>query len=484
MINNKKLTFIFFIILLIGPLNHDSLAQEKSPEGEALANSMLKSVVSSVSFHSGKKALEGLGINAQTVGNPSSNQVDDMGIKGNTSAHFTFNLKPICTRETTVYGLNGAEITIPCQKNENNQVTIKACITESDLKDCRPAIFSIPTNGKSISHQGYEWTCFCKEDHLCDGTMMKSETIIGNSDTLPSQGQKARANNAAYQSIYDMYASKDGYNKTQSYMRSFQNDGQNNWLAKCMQNVKNTIKDGIYYSCDGEQQDDLYNSCKTIKECMKYDIQSNTVETQKICELTPEKQEIKCERFPSIDVQNHPIIYPNCKRIIITQGARVRCPANYQEEVYSDMVLHEYWDDVRICTQVVNTDIPECYATRFFIARSMAPFFGSGDGILPRGLHGRIRVSNVYNQYVLVTVIMKNTGQLLANQAPMTNGQAIELPFSNDEDQIVQFYITGNWRYPWRGGHNTGVLTMMVNQKGDYKTTSVAQNQICAGVAS
>jgi hypothetical protein len=330
----------------------------------------------------------------------------------------------------------------------------------------------LPVDEKKLSSNGYEWQGACNERGVCHGRMARSETITGNADNLVSQGQRVQNNNEAYQAIYENYAGKDGYSRTQSYMRSFEANGKNKWLSECMQHVEGFVKDGTYYSCDGSAQSDLYNSCKTVTECAKYENKTYINETHKICDITAATTSVTCIRYPQVKIQTIPTTYPNCKDLVITQGLKNSCPKGYTQELQSDMISHVIWDDIRICTKIVSpNENTNCYTGGYYIATSVKPFYGNGQGILPKGLHGFLQLNHVYRGRLLITVV-DGSGKKIVDRTRVGEGSIINLPYSSTQDQYFKFYLTGN-------PSNTGVLTMLVEHHGKYKTPPVTMNQSC-----
>ncbi len=466
-----SLALIFFISVI----SHDFvLADNRLQEGEQLAKDMLnKSVINSVTSSSGHSTLANLGISANTVGSPSSDQRNDMGIAGQSMSQFDFLIKPACQNMQSLLGLGGIKMTITCQSSINSEVNAQVCLPQESKNKCEMTTIVIPTDGKTVFKNGYDWQGICDSTGKCHGSMAQSGSVTGNADNLVNQGQKAQVNNEAYHAIYDSYASKEGYNRTQAYMRSFEANGQNKWLPECMQHADGFIKDGIYYSCDGSQQGDLYNSCKTVKECTKYEYKTVIEEINKVCEITSSSTNLTCTRSPQVTIQTRDTTYPNCKNLIITQGAGTHCPSGYTEELYSDMIIKVTWDDIRLCTKIVSpSDSPNCYTGAYYIATSVNPFFGNGQGFLPKCLHGRLQLNHVYRGNVFITVINNNTGKTIVDHSSQGEGSVIDLPFSYTEDQTFKFYISGK-------GTQTGVLTMLVDHHGQYKTSSVTITQSC-----
>jgi len=459
------LLFFFFWILS----NEATLADNGSNEGEELAKEMLnKGVISSTTTQAGDSTLTNLGISTHTVGYPSSDQSNDMGVSGKSTVPFNFLIHPKCNSTQYLLGLDGATITIVCQSSNNGQITAQVCFPHASQKSCETTNVNIPTDGKKLFSNGYEWQGLCEANGTCQGSMMLSGQVTVNADNLVSQGQKSQANSEAYQTIYEGYASDEGYNRTEAYIHSFESDGQNKWMPECMQHAEGFIKDGVFYSCDGQQQGDLYNSCKTVKECTNYEYKTVFNEVNKVCEIISSTMLLTCEQWPEVSIQLNDIAYPNCKNLIITQGQSIHCPNGYTEEVYGDMVLSEH--TIRICTAPM--DNGSCYTGGYYIATPAKPFFGNGQGILPKGLHGRLELNHVYNGNVLITLVNNTTGTTLVDHVSMGEGSVINLPFSYTEDQSFTFYISGKF-------YLAGVLTMLVDSHGQYKTSTITINQSC-----
>lgn len=196
-----------------------------------------------------------------------------------------------------------------------------------------------------------------------------------------------------------------------------------------------------------------------------------------------------CDKTPKVEVVT--IDYPNCQKMVRTQGwSDNPCPGGYARSLYADMIDGPTWDDLFFCTKSTPspTENSECYSGGYYIARTgtkvmigdegmhnIQDFFGTGSATVPKHLHARIKISNVYSQYMVGTIINVTTGQTLYNQSHFTEGQTIELPFSDTQDQAFRFYATK--QSGWRGTGNYGVMVLYIDHQG--KQANVTWEEIC-----
>ena len=115
-------------------------------------------------------------------------------------------------------------------------------------------------------------------------------------------------------------------------------------------------------------------------------------------------------------------VYPNCQNLIIMQDVNAHCPPEYTEALSADMVQYANWDDIHFCTKEVTGDEnSECYSGGYHISSNNASL-GSGQAVVPRKTHARIRISNVYFGYMVGTIVNVTTGKTFYDNAHFTNG--------------------------------------------------------------
>lgn len=180
-----------------------------------------------------------------------------------------------------------------------------------------------------------------------------------------------------------------------------------------------------------------------------------------------------CEKVPKITTSTRDIVYPNCKNLIITQHVNSHCPSGYSEVLYADMVhtRDNHWDDIRFCTRAVSVgETPDCYSGGYYIATNHKGYYGSERATVPKKLHARIKISNVYFEPVKGTIINETTGQTISNNEGFTNGRVVELPYSETQDQTFRFYAV---KPGGGGGDPTGIMTLYVDNIQREKVANV-----------
>jgi len=227
---------------------------------------------------------------------------------------------------------------------------------------------------------------------------------------------------------------------------------------------------------------DKYVDCKAAKEC-------HTAYIKKSCNEEIRYLHKLCIKIPKVEIVA--ITYPNCRKMVRAQGwSDNPCPGGYTRSLYADMIDGPTWDDLFFCTKSAPspTDSSDCYSDGYYIARtatkvmigdegmhSIQSFFGTGVATVPKHFHARIIVSNVYMQYMVGTIVNVTTGQTLYNQSYFTEGQIIELPFSDIQDQTFQFYATKQPNR--RGTGNYGVMVLYIDHQG--KQANITWETIC-----
>ena len=189
-----------------------------------------------------------------------------------------------------------------------------------------------------------------------------------------------------------------------------------------------------------------------------------------------------CEKVPVFTTTTKDIVYPNCQNLIITQSANNYCPPGYVETLYSDMVhtINDNWDDIRFCQRTISAgESSECYSGGYYLARAVGGNFGSERATVTKKLHARIRISNVYYGSVIGTIIKETTGQIIYNNAGFSNGQVIELPYSDTQDQVFRFYAVQQTGGRWWSRKATGVMVLYIDHIGKDRETNVAWQEAC-----
>jgi hypothetical protein len=130
--------------------------------------------------------------------------------------------------------------------------------------------------------------------------------------------------------------------------------------------------------------------------------------------------------------------------------------------LYADMVQTQgnHWDDIRFCTRTLSAgEGSECFSGGYYITSNRGNR-DSGRAIVHKKLHARIRMSNVYFGHIIGTIINETRGETLYSNAHFSNGQVIDLPYSDTQDQTFRFYAT----QPQGGGH--GFFKFMDHRPG------------------
>lgn len=194
-----------------------------------------------------------------------------------------------------------------------------------------------------------------------------------------------------------------------------------------------------------------------------------TIHVEKTCNEEVRTIRRICEKVPSITTYVKDFVYPNCQSLIITQHVNTHCPSGYGEVFGTDMVHTEdnHWDDIRFCTKPA--DGLECYSGGYYVERAVDSNFGSGVATVPKKLHARIRISNVYFNPVKVTVINDTTGATICNNSDYGSGGVIDLPYSDTQDQTFRFYATQNSCRGWFCRRDTGVLVLYIDRMAKEK---------------
>lgn len=290
--------------------------------------------------------------------------------------------------------------------------------------------------------------------------------------TADNAGELKADGDAAYTYNED---DKDN-NATQAALKSFRknpklkidpNDPNDPIIGRAKDIMENAPDIAIGHSSAGKGAD-----CKESKICrIEY--------LKKTC--NEEKDPIRrvCEKIPEVTTYMKDIIYPNCRSVDIKQDVRRHCLPGYGEILYADMIDGPIDDDVRLCTRAVaDSERVECLGG-YMVCGKWNQTQSTNRATVPKGMHSRIRFSNIYGhgRYLPVTIINETTRQTLYNGVRFYNGQGIELPFSEKEDQVFSFYKASN--ASWR---DIGVVILYIDHIGRDRAANITWKESCRDV--
>jgi hypothetical protein len=240
----------------------------------------------------------------------------------------------------------------------------------------------------------------------------------GNKDILEDTGRNNIDKNEAIEAIWKSFGNP-----------KIKLDPEGSWFNQSKEIIKNSA------AIVTGNSSAVGINCQESKICRIENI-------NKMCneEIKPLKK--ICEKIPKISTKK--VFYPNCQSLIITQHYNTRCPSGYGKALYADMVYtrHDHWDDIRFCTRALSAgEGPECFSGGYYIT-SKRGNKDSGRVTVPKKSHAYIRMSNVYFEYIIGTVINETTRQTLYSEAHFSNGQIINLPYSDAQNQTFRFYAT------------------------------------------
>ena len=211
--------------------------------------------------------------------------------------------------------------------------------------------------------------------------------------------------------------------------------------------------------------------------------------TEKTCSEAVRTVKRICDSKAEPQISVRDIVCPNCRSLIIVQNYNNYCPPGYNQDFAADMVRSwdDHWDDIRFCTKPAAIgETAECYSGGYYVARIYGgDYFGSGNATVPKKLHSRIRINNVYYQPVIITVVNNTTGQTLVDKGSYSNGAVIELPYSETQDQNFSFYAVkpdgggdggGMW---WNLHQITGTAVLYIEHINREKVATVTWKESC-----
>lgn len=304
-------------------------------------------------------------------------------------------------------------------------------------------VFSDPKNQKSWYNANPTQTTYYSESTQHDTQQMANAAIAETTKDTDYKDTNGNPVPVAGKSIISSFQTRPVYKVTTNdeYI------AKGNQLIKDAKNIV-TGTSGSAVKCESEK--------KTICE--------STYE-QKTCNEEVRTIRRICEKVPSITTYVKDIVYPNCQSLIVTQHVDNHCPSGYREVFGADMVRTKgnHWDDIRFCTKQTNDGF-ECYSGGYYVERVVDSNFGSGVATVPKKLHARIKISNVYFNPVKVTVINDTTGATICNNSDYGNGGIIELPYSDTQEQTFKFYATQQSCEGWFCRRDTGVLVLYIDR--------------------
>jgi general stress protein 26 len=303
---------------------------QASTKAKSLATELLSDAKASVTEKSGQKTMKHIGVSAQTVGNQSSLSRDNMGVSGSLSANFKFTVNNLCLSDQHRTALHGVYFIIPCDKNKqinNTQSHISAliCVEQNELNsadiknvNCNKSNnyqdINIPVNNSSITKNGYRVSARCKNNR-CAATVTQKGQTVTNADTINQQAKRAASKSDMSQTITSGYLGKNGYSSHQAYMKSFTGDGENNIFSKCNKKTKAVLTSGVYYNCQGNENDTFDskgNTCITQKICQNWGVVNHKEVSYKNCTLTAKNKDKICHKVTKVSIKSK-VIPPNNK---------------------------------------------------------------------------------------------------------------------------------------------------------------------------
>lgn len=232
-----------------------------------------------------------------------------------------------------------------------------------------------------------------------------------------------------------------------------------NQQAEFMQKGK-LITDNAHNIVMGESNKHIDCEKQKLSTC-------KTVQIEKTCNEEVRTVQRVCEKTPNVSSSIKEIAYPNCQHLVITQHENTPCPSGYSQILSTDMVYTEddHWDDIRFCTKSITAnEVTECYSGGYYIATTVAGYFGSQRATVPKKFRSRIRISNNYFQNLQATIINETTGQTLYHEEQFVDGQVIELPYSDTQDQTFRFYAISPGWFIW-GRARVGVMVLYIDSR-------------------
>lgn len=207
--------------------------------------------------------------------------------------------------------------------------------------------------------------------------------------------------------------------------------------------------------------------CKETRVCNK----TNIIKT---CNEVVRPSRKICDKTPSIKFNK--TYYHNCIDLILAKGG-FYCPSGFSRSFYVKMTEHNSGGDVNFCTRpnLHPDEHTECFTGSYYIAGAGRSGLDQNIITVPKHLHASIKVTNVYGQFVLVTIIDIKSGKKLHYKEYHVEGDIITLPFSESDDQSFKFYINkigSSFKFG-----NYGIITSYI--KGSDNKPNITWEETC-----
>ena len=275
-----------------------------------------------------------------------------------------------------------------------------------------------------------------------------------------TQGNAVLLEDAGRKKIDDNEATKAAYSSFNNLKIKI--DPKEPWLSRSKDIIQNAsaITTGISSNPGEPVTPDIKAgiNCKEAKVC-RVDL------VKKTCNEEANSIKRICEKIPKINSFVKETIYPNCQHLVITTGRGNSCPSGYSQLLHTGEIRIAVfgWTEARLCTKSISPqDNIECYFGKYYIGINQQ---GSERATIPKKFHSRIKFSNVHGSETKATIINETTGQTLYNEGTFSNGQVIELPYSDIQDQTFRFYVIpspGFMVWDWK---HIGVMALYINSK-------------------
>ena len=192
-----------------------------------------------------------------------------------------------------------------------------------------------------------------------------------------------------------------------------------------------------------------------------------------------------CDKTPVVTTSLKSNLYPNCRKLILVEGnleSNGLCPPGYITSNYMYMIRFS-GPNVRFCTkQITINEGTECFGGFFGAGIMHGDYRQSGTGrvIVPKKRHSRIKISHAYSRTIFGTIVNNTTGAVLYNEATFYNGQTIELPYSETQDQDFSFYaVFGRGFFCYRP---LGIMTAHIDHEYQDPIANISWKEECRDV--
>jgi hypothetical protein len=325
---NMKETVFIYVLLLINVMGF-TVSYADNPQwdatnqqAQALGALLAGQGGNATGNESGNNLMDSIGVSASTVGNRSSMSRDNMGVTGVLSATFDFTIKNHhCTFDQHRTALHGTYFIIPCAKDQNNEKSEKGekadssviaalmCVESSqngvncDHKKHYKSI-KLPINNHIVTEYGYDITGHCDSSNHCQAKVTQKSQTITNADSINQQAATTAQNSDMHSMIANGYLGKEGYSDHQSYMKSFGDKGENNIFAQCNKKIDAIFSDGMYYNCQGNENDtfDAKGKCITQQICTQWKMIDHEDISYQNCRLMADDKDQLCNRVTRVSI--------------------------------------------------------------------------------------------------------------------------------------------------------------------------------------